>query len=183
MKHFLDVICEAETKRQRERDLAKSNRLASVERGERQYASRAPQKFGRFHMFHNTIRPVAGLFLVAVIWLTASASNAADQSVGGQANVWIGNERLDGYGRLEFRFYENGSVVMIDARETCNGSFSQNGNSITLTFPGRAIYYGAINGNSIWVITRIACPERQFRLCDGEAHTVVPDLNCARAVP
>ncbi len=100
-------------------------------------------------MFHNTIRPVAGLFLVAVIWLTASASNAADQSVGGQANVWIGNERLDGYGRLEFRFYENGSVVMIDARETCNGSFSQNGNSITLTFPGRAIYYGAINGNSM----------------------------------
>jgi hypothetical protein len=38
---------------------------------------------------------------------------------------------------------------MIDAREAADGTCQINGSSITLTFPGWAVYYGTINGNSM----------------------------------
>jgi hypothetical protein len=65
--------------------------------------------------------------------------------------TWIGQETLAGYGRLEFRFQSNGRVVMIDARGQSTGSYTQTGQSVTLSFgsASTAVYSGTIAGNTI----------------------------------
>ena len=64
--------------------------------------------------------------------------------------VWQGKEDLQGFGNLEFRFQSNASVLMIDADGTTPGTWTQNGNQITLQFNnGRTTYTGTIQGNQM----------------------------------
>ena len=84
--------------------------------------------------------------VLGVCLMSGLASQALAAPV---TNIWVGTENLGGYGRLEFQFPANGQVTMIDAREVSYGSFTRNGSNITLTFPGRAVYHGVINGNTM----------------------------------
>jgi hypothetical protein len=64
--------------------------------------------------------------------------------------TFIGSETLAGFGRLEFRFAANGQVTMVDARQTVAGSYTVNGNNVTLTFfNGGCVYTGAISGQTL----------------------------------
>jgi hypothetical protein len=92
------------------------------------------------------------VIILAVLGVSGSflgMSQANDTTVTNKAHVWVGSEDLEGYGRLEFQFYSGGRVVMIDARETVDGTFSRSGDSITLSFPGVATYSGYIRGNNM----------------------------------
>lgn len=79
----------------------------------------------------------------------APLANASEPAAFTRCHVWVGTEDLPGYGRLEFQFFDGGRAVMIDARETVEGSFTRNGDSVTLTFRGVATYSGTIRGNSM----------------------------------
>jgi len=64
--------------------------------------------------------------------------------------VWAGSESLEGFGRLSFQFHEGGRAVMHDAAGATEGSWSRNGNTITLRFAnGRIVYTGELRGQSI----------------------------------
>ncbi|MBI2805261.1 MAG: hypothetical protein HYX68_09815 [Planctomycetes bacterium] len=92
---------------------------------------------------------VTNVIAVCLLANLGALAHAGETSVQSRTTIWVGTENLQGYGRLEFQFSDGGRVLMIDARENSNGSFTRNGSSITLTFPGRAVYYGTINGNSM----------------------------------
>jgi hypothetical protein len=63
--------------------------------------------------------------------------------------VWEGDEDLAGYGALTFRLWAGGKAVMIDAKETMEGTWSKEGNTVTLTFGGgNIVYTGTINGQT-----------------------------------
>ncbi len=61
--------------------------------------------------------------------------------------TWNGSENLGGYGKLSFQFKANGQAVMIDAKNTIPGTYTVNGNQVTIALPGAAVYQGTVNGN------------------------------------
>ncbi len=62
--------------------------------------------------------------------------------------TWTGRETLQGFGRLEFRFRAGGQVTMIDAKETSEGNYAVQGNTVTMRFlGGQVTYTGIIDGN------------------------------------
>jgi hypothetical protein len=64
--------------------------------------------------------------------------------------VWVGSERLAGYGKLTFRLQTGNQAVMVDARDTMTGTWRQNGNQVTLTFAdGRIVYRGTLSGATL----------------------------------
>lgn len=67
-----------------------------------------------------------------------------------QTGNWIGSETLADYGKLTFQMNPGGRAVMIDAKETSEGTWQQTGNQITLRFyDGRVVYTGTLNGSSL----------------------------------
>ncbi len=60
--------------------------------------------------------------------------------------VWTGTEALAGFGALTFEFHADGKAVMIDARSTVGGTWSQTGNQVTVIFRN-CVYIGRIQGN------------------------------------
>ncbi len=104
-------------------------------------------------MLRSTIRVMSLVVVLSAASLAAPA-NANEQQANSNTNVWVGSENLPGYGRLEFRFADGGGVVMIDAREVSVGSFRRSGDTITITFPGRATYTGTIEGSTMWGTAR-----------------------------
>jgi hypothetical protein len=87
----------------------------------------------------------------AIASTPAPTNNTTPAVAQGLANTnWIGTENLESYGRLEFRFLADGKVMMIDTAGQTIGAYSQNGQSLTLTFHTDnvyAVYQGAVNGN------------------------------------
>lgn len=72
------------------------------------------------------------------------------KSVSLPGTTWVGSETLQGYGRLEFRFIDEQRVKMIDAQSEVMGTWSRNGNTVTLSFfNGNCTYEGTINGSQI----------------------------------
>jgi opacity protein-like surface antigen len=59
---------------------------------------------------------------------------------------WKGQEDLGNFGPLTFKFQDGQKVTMIDAHNTIDGSFSQNGASVQIQF-GNCVYEGTISGN------------------------------------
>ena len=62
------------------------------------------------------------------------------------ASAWKGQEDLGNFGPLTFQFQVEQKVTMIDAHNTIDGSFSQDGASVQIQF-GDCVYEGTINGN------------------------------------
>lgn len=87
--------------------------------------------------------------LVVLVALCLLSSAASAQQPVQRHTIWVGSETLGGYGRLEFHFYDNGTAMMVDARETSSGTYTRIGSSIALTFPGIATYSGTMNGNTM----------------------------------
>lgn len=59
-----------------------------------------------------------------------------------------GQENLNGFGRLTFRFGDNNRVEMIDARTTVRGTYSVNGNQVTIRF-NNCVYTGQMQDGRI----------------------------------
>ena len=102
--------------------------------------------------FLNRIRqtyPIwSGNQAVAVTPVPAPTNNPTSGLVN---TTWIGTENLQDFGRLEFRFMADGKVLMIDAAGQTMGTFSQQGQTLTLTFGEgnkTVTYQGNINGNT-----------------------------------
>jgi hypothetical protein len=74
------------------------------------------------------------------------------QPVEPQMNIvgttWNGNENLPGFGKLTFAFRANGAATMIDAKGQTEGTWTQNGNDLTINFNG-CVYQGRITGLTI----------------------------------
>jgi len=87
------------------------------------------------------------LFLTAAVCLAAAPAPAlAQQPTPSVVNTtWAGSEDLAGFGKLTFIFQGNGSAVMVDARSTVTGSWSQNGRTVEIRF-ANCVYVGTING-------------------------------------
>lgn len=63
-----------------------------------------------------------------------------------QFAIWIGNETLPGYGGLSFHMYPGGKAYIIDAKESMEGTWEQNGKQISLKFSnGQVSYTGTVN--------------------------------------
>ncbi len=68
----------------------------------------------------------------------------------GNATRYVGSETLAGYGKLSFSLYPGGRTVMVDAMNTAEGTWQQNGNQYTFTFfTGSVIYQGTLNGATL----------------------------------
>lgn len=66
------------------------------------------------------------------------------------AVVWQGRENLQGFGNLSFAFQNGGRVVMTDTRGQTAGTWSSQGDVVTLRFNGgRTVYTGRMVGNTI----------------------------------
>ncbi len=66
------------------------------------------------------------------------------------SSLWQGRENLQGFGPLSFGFAGNGQVTMTDAQGTSAGTWTRQGDTITLRFAnGRVIYQGRLVGNTI----------------------------------
>ena len=64
-------------------------------------------------------------------------------------STWSGSENLKGYGKLEFQFGAGAQVTMIDKDGRTPGTYTKNGNSISLRFGGTITYTGTINGQTM----------------------------------
>jgi hypothetical protein len=78
---------------------------------------------------------------------------AAAKTIAGTS--WTGSENLPGFGKLTFVFRAGGAVTMIDAKGETPGSWTQNGDQITITFDG-CVYQGRINGQTLAGSGRLA---------------------------
>ncbi len=61
--------------------------------------------------------------------------------------VWQGRETLKGYGPLAFAFADNRQVTMTDAKGQSTGTWSKQGNVVTLRI-GRVVYSGQMSGTN-----------------------------------
>jgi hypothetical protein len=112
-----------------------------------------------FNDFFKTIRDTHAL------WNPLSGAPAAAPAAGGPApagtpapapvvtasiagSTWNGNENLPGFGKLSFVFRAGGAATMIDAKGQTEGTWTQNGNDVTINFNG-CVYQGRINGQSL----------------------------------
>ncbi|HZZ80397.1 MAG TPA: hypothetical protein VFE62_17975 [Gemmataceae bacterium] len=69
---------------------------------------------------------------------------------GPKVQVYSGRETLAGYGSVTFRLFSNGKAVMVDAKETMNGTWARNNDTITLTFGGgNIVYTGTLDGQNL----------------------------------
>jgi hypothetical protein len=79
---------------------------------------------------------------------TATPQPAADNVVNVAGTSWTGKENLPGFGKLTFVFRAGGAATMIDAKGQTEGTFTQNGNDVTINFNG-CVYQGRINGQAL----------------------------------
>jgi hypothetical protein len=64
--------------------------------------------------------------------------------------ILVGTESLGGYSRLEFRFGADGKVTMMDRDGSTPGTYTQQGNTIVLSFyQGTVVYTGTYDGQSL----------------------------------
>lgn len=61
-------------------------------------------------------------------------------------SVWAGKENLAGFGALTFHFYPDGLAIMIDAKTSVRGQWTQAGNNVTITFQN-CVYNGTVQDN------------------------------------
>ncbi|MBI1832344.1 MAG: caspase family protein [Planctomycetes bacterium] len=74
---------------------------------------------------------------------------SAPRAVASSAAVWQGRENLAGFGALSFAFENGGRVVMTDTQGQTVGTWSQQGDIVTLRFNGgRVVYTGRMVGNN-----------------------------------
>lgn len=62
--------------------------------------------------------------------------------------TWTGTEDLPGYGKLTFQFVQGGEALMVDAKKTIKGTWSQSANKVTITFQN-CVYEGTVQGKSM----------------------------------
>ena len=65
-----------------------------------------------------------------------------------QGRVFSGQEVLNGYGSLTFRFLDATTVEMVDTAGATRGTYVLTGNQVVLTI-GAVVYRGEIRGNEI----------------------------------
>src|SRR5262249_15073091 len=73
------------------------------------------------------------------------AAVSPDSLVG---TIWVGDETLEGYDRLEFRVRPGNEITMIDADGTTEGTYRISGDPIDIDFKG-VVYSGTITGRTM----------------------------------
>jgi hypothetical protein len=94
----------------------------------------------------NLAAAVAVLFVGASLAFaqTGPATQPPVQGPTGLAGTeWVGQENLQQFGKLAFRFQDGQKVLMIDAHGQAQGSYTQNGPSVRIQF-GDCVYEGTI---------------------------------------
>jgi hypothetical protein len=109
----------------------------------------APSPAGGVNLPGNPAKPAAPVNSTPVVAPPVAAPAAPPAPAPGLANTtWVGSE--EGFGRLEFRFQPTGQVTMIDTTGSHPGTYSLQGNAVTLTFfNGEVVYNGTLNGQAI----------------------------------
>jgi hypothetical protein len=89
--------------------------------------------------------------------------------------TWSGNEDLQGFGALTFQFQTGGDAIMIDAKATAKGKWSQTGNKVTVSFQN-CVYEATLSGNSMSGNARLINEVRtwNFKLTRTEPPTQTP---------
>jgi hypothetical protein len=81
---------------------------------------------------------------------TGAGSNPPSQKLTGPTALpgseWTGEENLQGFGKLTFRFLDEEKVLMIDAQSQVQGSYTLNGQSVQIQFRN-CVYEGTIQDN------------------------------------
>lgn len=62
--------------------------------------------------------------------------------------TWSGTENLPGFGKVTFQFVQGGEALMIDAKKTVKGTYSQSADKVTLTFQN-CVYEATIQGKTM----------------------------------
>jgi hypothetical protein len=75
----------------------------------------------------------------------STSSNSGQTGALSAAGTWSGSETLAGYGKLTFALHQDGKATMYDAKDTVQGTWSQNGNQVTIQVG--AVYEGTISGS------------------------------------
>jgi hypothetical protein len=82
--------------------------------------------------------------------VTGTPTTVAAKAPTGNAKRWAGTESLAGYGKLSFALYPGGRAVMIDAKNTVEGTWQQTDNQVSLTFfDGSVVYSGTVNDSTM----------------------------------
>jgi hypothetical protein len=88
--------------------------------------------------------------VLAVASKSAVASTDPVTPLKGKATRYVGSEDLAGYGKLAFFLYPGSRAVMVDARDSVEGTWQQSGNQYTIAFfNGAVIYHGTLNGTTL----------------------------------
>lgn len=97
---------------------------------------------------------IAAVFTVMPMVASAQAP-AVEQAVQGPNqpmqvahSIWSGREEINDNGVLHFAFRKDGSVLMIDANSEVNGTWTQQGNTVTIRF-SNCFYTGTITGTAM----------------------------------
>ena len=78
----------------------------------------------------------------------AKSQTAAFKSLVG--TQWSGSEDLEGFGKLTFQFQNDNKAIMIDTSGKSQGTYSVNGNEISILFNnGKVAYIGKISGKTL----------------------------------
>jgi hypothetical protein len=105
-----------------------------------------------FTNFFNKTRETQTVWTVAPAPAANTAGNpgGSDKPAAGNlgGTTWAGTENLQGFGKLSFKFNANGSCSMTDPNSTVQGTWSQNGNQVTITFT-HCVYTGTIEGRTL----------------------------------
>ncbi len=76
-------------------------------------------------------------------------------------SLWTGSENLAGFGELSFRFEAEGKAVMKDAKTAVNGTWSQTGNQVTISF-NNCVYQGTLQDDKLTGTARYSMGEAQW---------------------
>ncbi|MGF1581357.1 MAG: trypsin-like peptidase domain-containing protein [Gemmataceae bacterium] len=64
--------------------------------------------------------------------------------------TWSGSETLENFGALTFQFLANGTAIMIDTAGRSQGTWTLQGNQVTIRFNnGQIVYVGTVSGNTM----------------------------------
>jgi hypothetical protein len=92
--------------------------------------------------------PVSTGTLTPISPAPAKPAPAAAEPANVAGTTWTGNENLPGFGKLSFVFRAGGAATMIDTNGNTEGTWTQNGNDVTINFQG-CVYQGRINGQTL----------------------------------
>ncbi len=102
-------------------------------------------------------KALRGLALAALFSVMCLPALRAQQPMPDQLanSAWVGEEQLQGYGRLEFRLHGNGMATMVDTDGASPGTYMARGPHVLLRFHNGGVeYVGELRGTMLVGLAR-----------------------------